>query len=1115
MGSLTCRSQGLLFEEGIIPTHIYDAINGTNWVKQRKWNSDDPICTWYGVGCDGDDENSGVTSLQLGNNNLEAMAPAKEASELIFSLPELKLLDLKGNNFQVNFNSIKHASKLDTILLSGTGLTDLTGIGQATSLRELHLTDNDLSGAIPDELFELTNLEEIYISFNQFSGELPAKISKWSKLRYLYSFNNQLSGSIPSEIGQLSFLKELVLGFNKFTGELPYEIENLASLEQISLMNQKGVMKLSGPIPSFAAVPKLTFIELQDNSFSGPIPTGFLRDQSATQVDVVINLSNNQLTGDIPDSLSKFKKLELGIVGNEFQNIPDSLCGVNAAAWMGGIVGALNDEGNDGCNAIACPPGTYSASGKQESVDTPCTECGSLRFDPTIGKTVCNSISERAILMNIYADTNGEDWDYDDGWGDSSVPICSWDNVVCGNGEENDDEGITELNLAENNLVGTVPSSVYSLPSLQTLDIKLNAVSISFDGISNAENLEVLYLSDIILEDINGLGNAPALQELHLTDNELTGQIPDDFYNLAPTLKELYIAYNAFTGEISSKFGTFKKLSQFYAFDNDFSGEIPSEFGSLTKLENLVLAENLLSGNIPPELGSLPRLEILSIYRRDKSGPKLSGPLPSFAKMPSLTDLYLDNNDITGSIPADFVSASMEIGLITLADNLITGSVPEELAEFDWLDILLEGNKITELPEVFCNKVNWMEDDVGDYGCDAILCEQGYANIYGRQNSTDSECVKCDDPQAAPFWGSKSCDVNLGITDGGEKAILKILYDSCGGDEWWDRTHWNDGDDVCDWYGIECTERSTVYAIRLGSNNLVGTPPPELFDLQDLTILWMYSNPIQFSFQGIDGARHLTELRLDSTGLTSVNGIKNGNTLKVLDLRFNRISGPFPTELLSLQNLKYLSLSDNDLSGQLPTTFEDMPDINTLYLGSNDLTGPLPAFDDLEYLRTLDLSDNALSGGIPENFLGALPQGAKILIDLSTNKLTGSVPDSIDRFDRLTIYLRDNMINSVPSVLCDDDEDMQGGDVGEFGCSAILCPPGTFNKLGRQSSSETPCINCPDKIEYFGQTSCPSIDLSTLSQSSAGSIMVGRTRAYVQYGVMASALLWIALDVFA
>uniref|UniRef100_A0A7S4SMT0 Leucine-rich repeat-containing N-terminal plant-type domain-containing protein n=2 Tax=Ditylum brightwellii TaxID=49249 RepID=A0A7S4SMT0_9STRA len=86
MGSLTCRSQGLLFEEGIIPTHIYDAINGTNWVKQRKWNSNAPICTWYGVGCDGDDENSGVTSLQLGNNNLEAIAPAKEAPATMFCI---------------------------------------------------------------------------------------------------------------------------------------------------------------------------------------------------------------------------------------------------------------------------------------------------------------------------------------------------------------------------------------------------------------------------------------------------------------------------------------------------------------------------------------------------------------------------------------------------------------------------------------------------------------------------------------------------------------------------------------------------------------------------------------------------------------------------------------------------------------------------------------------------------------------------------------------------------------------------------------------------------------------------------------------------------------------
>eukprot|EP00957_Ditylum_brightwellii_P136531 10412014-Ditylum_brightwellii.AAC.1 len=89
-----------------------------------------------------------------------------------------------------------------------------------------------------------------------------------------------------------------------------------------------------------------------------------------------------------------------------------------------------------------------------------------------------------------------------------------------------------------------------------------------------------------------------------------------------------------------------------------------------------------------------------------------------------LTDLYLGNNDITESILAGFVSPSIGTGLITLADNLITGSVPEELAEFDWLDIPLKGTKITELLEVFCKKENWMEDSIGNYGCDAILCKQ-------------------------------------------------------------------------------------------------------------------------------------------------------------------------------------------------------------------------------------------------------------------------------------------------------------------------------------------------------------------------------------------------------
>jgi len=41
---------------------------------------------WCGVVCGGDDEKCGVTLLQLGNNNLEAIAPAKEAPVTMFCI---------------------------------------------------------------------------------------------------------------------------------------------------------------------------------------------------------------------------------------------------------------------------------------------------------------------------------------------------------------------------------------------------------------------------------------------------------------------------------------------------------------------------------------------------------------------------------------------------------------------------------------------------------------------------------------------------------------------------------------------------------------------------------------------------------------------------------------------------------------------------------------------------------------------------------------------------------------------------------------------------------------------------------------------------------------------
>ncbi len=292
-----------------------------------------------------------------------------------------------------------------------------------------------------------------------------------------------------------------------------------------------------------------------------------------------------------------------------------------------------------------------------------------------------------------------------------------------------------------------------------------------------------------------------------------------------------------------------------------------------------------------------------------KAGPKLSGNLPSFSNVPNLHGLYLDYNHLVGTIPSNFLKSSLQSELITISHNLLTGNVPLELALLDDLNIEMEGNKLDNLDERFCENLSWMNGLVSNYSCDALMCQPGSFSIYGRQNSTDSACEPCDvnaDNDPAPFWGSTSCD---GLVD--DKGFLEKLYSETTGDNWHNNENWLKTDDFCNWYGVECRDGKSVQAIRLGANNLVGTPPKEIFYLKQLHTLWLHSNPILFKFEGIEKAQNLIDLRLDATGLSETFGVGKAKNLIKLDLKYNQISGRFPVELLDLEKLESLSLTDN------------------------------------------------------------------------------------------------------------------------------------------------------------------------------------------------------------
>ena len=194
-----------------------------------------------------------------------------------------------------------------------------------------------------------------------------------------------------------------------------------------------------------------------------------------------------------------------------------------------------------------------------------------------------------------------------------------------------------------------------------------------------------------------------------------------------------------------------------------------------------------------------------------------------------------------------------------------------------------------------------------------------------------------------------------------EKEVLQMLYKATGGDDWYNNDGWTDPNaDVCDYFGIQCGDGKSVMGIRLGANNLKGELPREIFLLEHLHVLWLHSNPIDFKFDGIGKAENLIELRLDATGLSDVTGVEKAKSLVKLDLKYNRISGKFPTELAQMESLETLTLTDNDLSGEMPDTFG--PNLVILRLGSNRFSGRLKSLSEMEYLRHLDLSENRLSG---------------------------------------------------------------------------------------------------------------------------------------------------------
>ncbi|XP_075476475.1 LOW QUALITY PROTEIN: uncharacterized protein LOC142517870 [Primulina tabacum] len=287
-----------------------------------------------------------LREIYLGYYNIYDGGIPKEFGKLV----NLVHMDLSSCQLHGSIPSeVGNLKSLDTIFLHVNRLSGLIPkqLGNLTRLVNLDLSVNIFTGEIPYDLINLKQIKLLNLFMNRLHGPIPGFVADYPELETLAIWMNNFTGVIPTNLGQNQRLQDLDLSSNKLTGTIPKDLCFSKQLRILILQKnflfgsipeelgmctslvrvRLGYNFLNGSIPSgFIYLPQLNFLELQSNMLSG-----FLSESSKNSTNQTIlgqiNLSNNQISGILPSSLSKFSSLQILLLSkNNFSGpIPPSI----------------------------------------------------------------------------------------------------------------------------------------------------------------------------------------------------------------------------------------------------------------------------------------------------------------------------------------------------------------------------------------------------------------------------------------------------------------------------------------------------------------------------------------------------------------------------------------------------------------------------------------------------------------------------------------------------------------------------------------------------------------------------------------------------------------------